>query len=90
VLNVHNGWKADVIDATMSGVQVVSFLSAGLAASMAFIIYFEIRSGSLLGAFHWLTRARYPRGFPMIVGLQILLALCLVLFATIFALAGDR
>src|SRR5437762_13204182 len=81
--NVCFGWKTDIGGATVAGVQVISLLFAGLAASMAFIIYWEIRSESLLGAFHWLTRARYPRGFPIIVGFQVLLSLCLVFVATI-------
>ena len=70
--------------------QGVSLLFAGLAASLAFITYCQIRQDNLLGAFHWLTRARYPRGFPVIVGFELFVSLCLTLLAILLALAGNR
>lgn len=57
-----------------------------LAALMGVIIFCEIWSERLLGAFHWLTLARYPRGFPIIVTIQVVAFLCLLLLAAMFAL----
>jgi hypothetical protein len=70
----------------VASVKVASLLFAGLATSMAFIIYWEVRSKSLLGAFHWLTHARDPHGFPIIVGFQVLVVLGLALLAAVFAI----
>jgi len=59
---------------------------AVLAAVMAVLIYLEIRSERPLGAFHWMTFARYPRGFPIYVGCHVLILLWLIFFAAMFAL----
>jgi hypothetical protein len=57
-----------------------------LAALMGVLIFCEIWSERLLGAFHWLTLARYPRGFPIIVAIQVLTFLSLLFLAAMFAL----
>lgn len=66
--------------------QGAGLILALLVAAMAFMIWWEIRTERLLGAFHWLTLARYPRGFPVIVGFQVLFVVCIALLTAIFSL----
>jgi hypothetical protein len=57
-----------------------------LAAIMGVAIFCEVWFARLFGPFHWLTLARYPRGFPIIVAIQVLTFMWLLLLAAMFAL----
>jgi len=61
---------------------------AVLAAAMACVICWEIWFERLPAPYQWLTRSRYPRGFPLIVGFHVLVFLALILLGVIVALAG--
>ena len=63
-------------------------LLPALAAVMASIICWEIWSQRLSAPYQWLTRARYPRGFPLIVGFHVFIFVVLIILAIIVALAG--
>jgi hypothetical protein len=71
------------------GMQGLSLPFALLAGFMGFLVCWEIRSERLQGVLHWVTLARYPRGFPIIVASQAMLFLCLVVLATVFALSSS-
>ena len=62
------------------------FESEVLAAIMGVVIFLEVWFARLFGPFHWLTLARYPRGFPAIVAIQVLTFMWLLLLAAMLAL----
>ena len=54
-----------------------------VAAAMASVICWEIWSQRLAAPYQWLTRARYPRGFPLIVGFQLFVFLGFMLLLAV-------
>jgi len=71
----------------MNGAILLPF--ALLAAIMAVPICREIWLDRLLAPFQWLTRASYPRGFPIILGLQIIAFFGCILLGILLALSGS-
>ena len=87
--DVCNGWKAVISSATvarMNGAILLPFalLAAAMGASICWQVWFE----RMPAPFQWLTRARYPRGFPIIVGFHVVLFLGLIFVGMLAALAG--
>jgi len=59
-----------------------------LAAMQAYVVCWEIGFERLPRPYQWLTRARYPRGFPLIVGFHVFIFLVLIILTVIALLAG--
>ena len=62
---------------------------AVLAAALAAVVCWEVWFERLPAPFQWLSLARYPRGFPVIVGLHVLGFLGIIALGTALALLGS-
>jgi hypothetical protein len=71
----------------MNGTILLPF--ALLAAALGSVICAEIWTERLFTPFQWLSQARYPRGFPLIIGCQIIAFLALILLGILLSFGSS-